>query len=408
MTDNFPRLLVATEFPPNASGGGGAIVRQMLKGWPVENLFWWSSLPETSRHFGQSVAAHSLARIPQKLFPHRRYRRQKSWLLENFWTPWAARHFRKTLETLKPGAVWVIPHGWAILPLAQILPAAKIGFNVSIHDYMDHKDSVAGYGAERSRRLAKLAEQLYASATTRDAICQIMADDLQAQTGRGATQILHAGLEREDFNYLSAKTDGAAGQIRIAYAGTISVEPSFILFVEALSAIRARLPKPVSIEIFSSHSYRDRKWFDASWMHERGNLPEPQFTNALRECAWGFSPMSLAEDDPRHRFSLSTKFISYLAAGLPVLTLGHPECGVVKMAQAYRVGECVTSGDPENLRQRLFAALSVEKPWQEFGAEILRCAHDECDAARSRQKLYDCFRLCAEKTSAMSNNASRT
>ena len=35
------KLLVATEFPPDAAGGGAAIVRQMLLGFPGE-VHWWS------------------------------------------------------------------------------------------------------------------------------------------------------------------------------------------------------------------------------------------------------------------------------------------------------------------------------------------------------------------------------
>ena len=114
MSERFPKLLVATEFPPNASGGGAAIIRQMLKGWPVEKLFWWSCQPENSRHFGQQVASHAVARIPPKCYPIRRLRPQKSWFLENIWSHWAASHLKKTLAELQPEAVWVIPHGWSI------------------------------------------------------------------------------------------------------------------------------------------------------------------------------------------------------------------------------------------------------------------------------------------------------
>ena len=49
MMTEFPRLLVATEFPPNAAGGGAAIVRQMLREWPAEKLFWWSCFPDNNR-----------------------------------------------------------------------------------------------------------------------------------------------------------------------------------------------------------------------------------------------------------------------------------------------------------------------------------------------------------------------
>ncbi len=109
-TTDFPRLLVATEFPPNAPGGGGAVLRQMLKEWPVEKLFWWSCQRDANQQFGQRTAGHSVAAIPSKLHPNRRGRQLKCRLLDTFWVPWAARHFKKTVESFKPDAIWVLPH----------------------------------------------------------------------------------------------------------------------------------------------------------------------------------------------------------------------------------------------------------------------------------------------------------
>src|ERR1700730_4869883 len=110
MTENSPRLLVATEFPPNASGGGPAIVRQLLRNWPAEKLFWWSCFADDATQFGQAVKAHETAYIPKRLYPHRRYRGLKSWLLEQLWAPWSASHLRKTIHQLKPDVIWCIPH----------------------------------------------------------------------------------------------------------------------------------------------------------------------------------------------------------------------------------------------------------------------------------------------------------
>jgi hypothetical protein len=392
MNEHFPRLLVATEFSPNGSGGGAAIVRQMLKGWPVEKLFWWSCLPETNHCFGQKTAAHAVARIPARLYPQQRLRSQKSWLLENVWSPWAVRHFRKTLERLQPDVVWAIPHGWSIPPLARVLPSGPVGFHVSIHDYMDMQGYSARYGRARAKRLAKLADGIYASAVSRDAICHPMVDDLRARTGANGT-VAHAGLEAEDFEFLKTGSEPEAGSIRIAYAGSIQVASVFDIFVAALLKIRGQLPRPVTLEFYGDHSHRDRKWFDASWMTEHGNLPAAQLTAALKKCTWGFSPMDLTGDDPRYnRFSLPTKFVSYLAAGLPVITLGHPECSVVKMAAAYHVGVCVTTADVQQIGGQLAGALAEPEPGLKFRAGILRCAAAEFDAAKMRSVLRGCFR----------------
>jgi hypothetical protein len=390
-TKNYPRLLVASEFPPNVSGGGGTIVRQMLKDWPVDRLFWWSCQPDRDRRFGQQVAAHRVATIPTRLYPYRRLRWQKTFLLKHVWSRWAAHHFRKTLSLFKPDVVWALPISWSIPPLVKALLPANIPFHVSVMDYADCSGWVRQFGAAQACLLQEQLELLYARATTRDAIYYPMIADLRARTGRDADGPVHAGLEKEDFEYLQTKTVVPDDQIRIAYTGTISYEEDFAKFVQALAAVRHKFTKKVSLEIFSSHSYRDRLWFDASWMNERGNMAEPQFSAEVRKCAWGFAMMSLAEENRSDRFSLPTKFASSVATGLPVFALGHPESSLIKAAQQYRVGVCATSGEQEYLRSKVLEAFSIKNPWEIFGPEIRRCAREEFDAARTRQMLHQCF-----------------
>ena len=391
MTEEFPRLLVATEFPPNAAGGGGAIVRQMLQGWPVGKISWWSCLPEGDRGFGQQVAAHRVAAAPERLRPNRRLARQKAWLMDTFWVPRATRHLRQTLAELRPEVVWVIPHAWAIAPLARVLPGAGIGFHVSVHDYPDLKNQVDSLGGTRCARWLKGMEHLYAHATTRDAICQPMVDDLQKRTGALGI-VIRAGLEAEDFEQFKTVVPAVDDHIRIAYAGTIVVEREFAWFVAALKKIRRQLLRPLSLEFFGNHSYRSRSWFDAAWMNEHGNLPVPQLNAELQQCTWGFSPMSLTDDDARYnQFSLPTKLASYLTAGLPVLTLGHPESSVVKLAATYDVGLCYSTTVEDIWTEQLSSALATPDPRWKYHENIQRCARQEFDAQAMRQKLHVCL-----------------
>lgn len=391
MTD-FLRLLVATEFPPNSPGGGGAVIRQMLKDWPAAKLSWWSCGRDPGDLFGRKVAEHCVAAIPPKLYPNRRWPTQKSWLLEKAWVPWAARHLEKTLARLQPDVVWAIPHSWSIPPLARVLPQAGRGFHVSIHDYADTQPAIARFGAVRMKKMAALAEQLFAAATARDVICQTMVDDLRARIGRDSS-VNRAGLEQEDLDYLSGDVPPPGNSIRIAYAGTIIAQKTFGAFVKALGQIRNRLPSPLTLDFFGDHSYRSQDWFAPDWMKEHGNLDAAGLSRALKECLWGFAPMELTDDNPRYnRFSLPTKFVSYLAAGLPIITLGHPESTVVKMASQYDVGLCATSA--EALDTQLPAALSSPDPKSKYRAEIRRCALAEFDARRMRATLYENFQKC--------------
>jgi glycosyltransferase involved in cell wall biosynthesis len=391
-------LLVATEFPPNASGGGPAVVRQMLKNWPVENLSWWSCLPDVQDQFGQCVRKHWCAVIPWKCYPYRKWTSLKSAFLESLWTPYAARHLRRTLQGLKPDIVWVIPHDWSIPPLARALAGKWQRYHVTVQDYVDVHDNRRRFGFDRCKHMAAMADWLYADATTRDATSYPMIADLRARTGADAAQMLHAGLEAEDFEYLAKGNGRPANTIHIGYAGTILVEEVFELFVSALESVRSALPKRVELHLFGAHSYAKRRWFNREWMVENGNLREPELLAKLRNCDWAFAPMALTDNDPRYnRFSFPTKFITYLAAGLPVITLGHPESSVMKMAARYDVGLTTSTGDSRTLSEQLRAALNDPSPWNSHGKEIIRCARTEFDAERMRRTLHDCFQKCAAK-----------
>ena len=393
MGHNFPRLLVATEFAPNAPGGGPAVVRQMLKKWPVEELCWWSCFSEQTTDPEQAVSAHRVAVLPGNLYPQRRYTRTKAWILENFWVPWAARHFHKTLKQTQPDVVWVIPHVWAIPPLAQILLKSKVRFHTTVQDYPDANNHILRLGAARAHSLAKLSDELYSHANTRDATSREMISDLHLRTQKDAAQVMHAGLEEYDFTYLSSKKSRHSNEIRIAYPGTIVVERDFELLVSILARIRPILRADIVLEFFGTSLSRSRPWFDPSWMREHGPLSAKALLQKLRECTWGLVLMGLSDSDPRYnRFSFPTKFITCLAAGLPMIVVGHVNSSLVEMAKRYPVGPVLTSSDPEEIEKELLMAFAIEDPWSRFGNEIQRCARAEFDATRTREALYECFR----------------
>jgi hypothetical protein len=395
------KLLIATEFPPNAPGGGPAIVRQVLRERPADDLFWWSCLPDRDQRFDRKVARHFCATIPRKLMPHRRLTRAKSALLDWFWTPFASAHLKKTIRQVHPDVIWAIPHNWSIAPLASGLPTSGVGFHVTVQDYVDVHRQEEKFGHTRCHQMAEDADRLYTSAITRDATSHPMIEDLRNRTGANAAQMLHAGLEPEDFDFLAQKSSrvtSSSTAIKIAYGGTILVEDVFELFLSAIKKVRNSLPRRVELHLFGAHSYAQRNWFDREWMVENGNLPESELLKNLRECDWGFAPMALDDDDPRYnRFSFPTKFISYLAAGLPIITVGHSESSLVRMARQYEVGLRTTAATIDELASQLVKTLSLREPFEYYKAGIVRCATNEFDAQRMRRNLFECFEKCANQ-----------
>lgn len=389
MSSSFPKLLIATEFPPNASGGGPAVVRQLLKGWPSEKLAWWSCLAadRSAREF--QVGTHRVAKIPPKLYPHLRLVGPKSWMLKNVWAPWAAAHLRKTIRENRPEVIWTIPHQWSVPPLAQVLPAAAIPYHITVHDYPDIRPLEQIIGRNMAARLLSLLERLYAQASSRDVISCEMAADLKEKTGCAADEILNAGVEPEDFAYLEQKELSGPDAIKIAHAGTIIAEEAFVRLVQSLTQIRKRLPKPVELHLFGSHTYRERSWFVPEWMIEHGNLSPDKFKIALRSCQWGISAMELTDENPRYnRFSLPSKTVTYLAAGLAIISLGHKDSTIAHLARKHSFGIALEDADLSKVDQLLAEGLTEQNVWSRYGRNILRCARSDFDAASMRKQLH--------------------
>ena len=390
------KLFIATDFPPDAPGGGPAIVRQMLRGFRAQ-VYWWSCRPSL-RHSQSDFAApltEFICAPPGKFFPQKRLTRWKAIAMRTLWAPYAAHSLGNFLKKVSPDCVWAIPHDWSIFPLYQAL--LKCGpkswlMHATIQDFPDIHHHAALWGPKIVSALVRQQEALYANAESADAISLPMLDLLKKSTGKLGAQMLHAGLEPEDFHFLETQAARlpSTGPIRIAYAGTILVDPEFSFFTQLLEKIRA-LGVDLRLEFWSSHTYSARPWFRHEWMKEHGHLSEADLMPHLRQCSWGFIPMSFSDLDPRYnRYSLPTKFITYLAAGLPILSLGHPESSLMKMTTAYQVGLQVAKTDlSEASSLRLKIALS--EPKAKYAPEILRCARDHFDAEKIRAKLWRCF-----------------
>jgi hypothetical protein len=108
--------------------------------------------------------------------------------------------------------------------------------------------------------------------------------------------------------------------------------------------------------------------------------------------------MELDDSNPRYsRFTFPNKFTRSLAAGLPVISIGHPECTLTKFANNYQLGPVITDTNPEEIALKLLPALSQVTDWPKLRDEILRCAEKEFNGAVNREKLHGLFRAGAQK-----------
>jgi hypothetical protein len=262
--------------------------------------------------------------------------------------------------------------------------------HVTIQDFPDTQALLCLLGDRTTKLMASFQESLYRKAQSRDATSLPMLVELQLRTGLPGEQMLHAGLEPEDFAFLQKTPlpEATGAPIRIAYTGTIVVEDEFREFVRILETLRPALPSGLELCFWSSHTYRSKDWFRPAWMREYGHVSESELRRVLRSLDWGFIPMGTTNEDPRYnQFSFPTKFITYLAAGLPVISLGHPTSSLMQLTGSYRLG--LNFFSKEQMASSLTADLLKEKHWrQSCRAEIVRCGKDCFDATQMRTRLW--------------------
>jgi len=222
---------------------------------------------------------------------------------------------------------------------------------------------------------------------------QETADELERKTGYKANLVIRCGAEPEELDYVRTKPFlPPQDKICIGYPGTIIAENTFVRLIEALKLLRPNLPLPPEVHLFGIHSYRNRSWFDESLIVEHGYLPEDELNRRYRACHWGLAIMELDDSNPRYsRFTFPCKFTRSLAAGLPIISIGHSECTLTKFAGKYRLGPVITTMDPKAMAGELAAPLSDLSGWPHLREELLRCAETEFNAELNRQKLHRLF-----------------
>jgi len=159
--------------------------------------------------------------------------------------------------------------------------------------------------------------------------------------------------------------------------------------VRALQKIRGQLTRKVEIHLYGSQLYGDRDWFDPDLITEHGFISDAELNRHYQSGTWGLAIMHLDEIDPRYNhFSFPCKFSMSLAFGLPLICIGHQKTPLIELAKNYRLGLVLTETDIDKMAESLLQGLEDFSRFDDYRAEILRCAETEFSAERKRKKLH--------------------
>jgi len=387
----FPKIFFANYYSPDSKVLAD-LIRQLFLGYPADRIAWWycrrTPAYEKPELKIDNVYCYP---IPNKLMPNKKLAKSKSWLLERFWVPLAARHLERSIADAKPDLVWVWLQGWP----AFVCTAADLKnyrMHASLWDFPDVNSQIPMLGVERVQRIRNKIYQLIKKSDTYDALCPSSIEEICLNTGRKDGVMVHSGFEPhhlQALEKLSSTPQSGDGILRVAYVGTIISEKGFFKTLAALDTVRKSQSRKIVLEFFGARNYRKCSWFNPEWMMEHGLFTDEGLIEAVRKCTWGIVVMDPEGEDLGYsRFSFPNKVGSYLSAGVPILGFGNPQSCLVKMMQEHNFGRFTTATDAGGLEKFFQESFQIGSPGEKFREGILRCAQTEFNAAEMRARLW--------------------
>jgi len=260
-----------------------------------------------------------------------------------------------------------------------------------MHDMPDTGDMVSALGSRRAARFLRMQQDLYRRAASRNVVGPLMREEMSRLTGIPCEFEFRCSVEPEVIENLSSPPPRKRDDmIEIGYAGTIIAEDAFASLVRTLRAIRNRLPRPVRINLFSSHPYAAKPWFDPELIVEHGHLPFQELQKPYAACHWGLVLTQLDDKNPRYnRYSFPCKFTQTLAAGLPMIRIGHSESSLMTLPAGYDLGITLTEKNLCDAQDILLKRLSDFSQIEHYRREAQRCASTLFNAQTMREGFWE-------------------
>lgn len=331
------------------SSGGGRILRALLEKAPVPFLSICTSVrPPAPPPFGQEV------HVPPRPFFRRleatRFARYLHWVAE-----WRRAVFEQALERviLEAGAtaIHAIPHGADFWYAYQIAERHGLPYVLNVHD--DLRYNLAGH--PKLHFLMERLSYVWQRATARIVISEAMGEAYSQWFGRLPYEVITDGLP-------DALPEGPRphpeNRAVVYFMGALhlSYHANFRVLAKALDQLQARRPG-WQIALVTRGS-RLPAYPRRVQTQELPYAPEAELARDLDRVDLLYLPLPFGEQyAPFTRYSLSTKLVTYLGSGLPILYHGPADAAVAQLLSRYEAAVQVHSLEAARLEQAIEQAL---------------------------------------------------
>ncbi|MFL6585233.1 MAG: glycosyltransferase family 4 protein [Chthoniobacterales bacterium] len=358
-----------------SAGGGARILRALLQGAPMP----WHSV---------CSSPHAPPKAPREThLPTRpgwgRIEFTRLAFLPNLTTPLFARRFRRRLRhfclATRARAIHAIPHwGTEFVSAQEIARDLGIPFFLQVHD--DFEYSSRGHTKPEAGRKAMAAA--WQQADLRFVIGKRLGDEYCRRYGTAPYHVVSDGLA----TIVAAPSHLTAGRLRVYFMGLfhLEYETNLRVLIEALRDLRAqRSDATISLTLRCGSVRAPIRDLAPDLLSIKPFGSEEDVQRDLAEADLLYLPLPFeGASAPLARFSVSTKMITYLGSGIPILYHGPAQSSVHDLLATHEAALCVTSLDASGLLMELDQLLR-----EPVGAE--QRVRNALDLARHSFRLED-------------------
>jgi hypothetical protein len=373
-----PRVVLVQPFSLRWTGGGGArILRSMLQDQPLA----CRSL-NTTVHRGPAADWIDERHVPPRitLVPSLLERSRLALIgqcVEVVSRPGFGRRLRQEIDAWKPDVIHALVHGPSDFHVAW-RAARRRGcrFVVSMHD--DIRYTLALKHPLRDETL-RMAGEVWRDADHRFVISEELAREYGTRYGERPWEINTDGLEEIP----SQAAPIVPGRLRVYFMGLFHSDyrENLSALCGALAQLKKDLPETKIELIMRCGGFK--KGTDAAFPARM--LPYADQAAVIADMAdvdLLYLPLPVgARYEPFTRFSLSTKMVSYLGSGVPILYHGPPGAAVAGLLEKHQAAFACHSLDEGDLVRALVSSLVAGRRDEVVGRAL--------ELARTRFSLID-------------------
>jgi hypothetical protein len=348
-------ILFVQPFGLGTPSGGSRILRSLLENAPAKWLSVVAS-PNTAppAPFGEELHVRS-----RPSFGRLERTRFSRWF--KHLDGWAGSRLDSKLNQIvkQQGvtAVHAIAHEcWDALAAFKVAKRNGLPFFLSVHD--DPAYVLQGHPLQK--KMLSAVEDCWNEARARFVISEELGEELCRQWGKKDHILVTDGLA----DIAKQPRPAHPNRVSVYFMGLMhnSYEPNFVTLQKALRLVSERQPKLKTSLVLRCGSIRNGAVIHPEMLRVLPFGSESEVQSDLENVDVLYQPLPF---DPTHAllnaYSLSTKMITYLGSGLPILFHGPADSAAGKLLKKNQAAFVCDSNDPEQLAQTLTRAIGNER-----------------------------------------------